>query len=248
MFTDKNYGHTINHNYVCTMSYILCVETATEICSIALLQDDVLIALEENHEGNSHASQITILIEAVMKKAGIELKQLDAIAVSKGPGSYTGLRVGVSTAKGLCYALTIPLIGINTLNSLANGFIHQYPQFINAQSLFIPMLDARRMEVYCAVFNNKIEVIKETEAKIIDEHSFNDLPQALALYFFGSGALKCKPVVSHPNAFFVEDIVCSAANMNKIAFELFNKKQFEDVAYFEPFYLKDFVGTVPKRR
>ena len=164
------------------MFNLLCIETATEICSVALLQDDKLIALRENHEGNAHASQITLLIEAVMKDANIELKNLDAIAVSKGPGSYTGLRVGVSTAKGLCYALDIPLIAINTLESLAHEIIKNN----NIQKAnFCAMLDARRMEVYCAVFDNQMNSIKKTEAKIIDENSFADLLEISEVYFFG---------------------------------------------------------------
>jgi len=227
------------------MFNLLCIETATEICSVALLQDDKLIALRENHEGNAHASQITLLIEAVMKDANIELKNLDAIAVSKGPGSYTGLRVGVSTAKGLCYALDIPLIAINTLESLAHEIIKNN----NIQKAnFCAMLDARRMEVYCAVFDNQMNSIKKTEAKIIDENSFADLLEISKVYFFGNGSVKCKNIFTHPNAKFIDDIKCSAINMNGIAQKLFLEKQFEDVAYFEPFYLKDFVGTIPNKK
>ncbi len=227
------------------MFNLLCIETATEICSVALLQDDKLIALRENHEGNAHASQITLLIEAVMKDANIELKNLDAIAVSKGPGSYTGLRVGVSTAKGLCYALDIPLIAINTLESLAHEIIKNN----NIQKAnFCAMLDARRMEVYCAVFDNQMNSIKKTEAKIIDENSFADLLEISEVYFFGNGSAKCKNIFTHPNAKFIDDIKCSAENMNGIAQKLFLEKQFEDVAYFEPFYLKDFVGTIPNKK
>jgi len=227
------------------MFNILCIETATEICSVALLQDDKLIALRENHEGNAHASQITLLIEAVMKDANIELKNLDAIAVSKGPGSYTGLRVGVSTAKGLCYALDIPLLAINTLESLA----HETIKNNNIQKAnFCAMLDARRMEVYCAVFDNQMNSVKKTEAKIIDENSFANLLEISEVYFFGNGSAKCKNIFTHPNAKFIDDIKCSAINMNDIAQKLFLEKQFEDVAYFEPFYLKDFVGTIPNKK
>ncbi|MEI6594448.1 MAG: tRNA (adenosine(37)-N6)-threonylcarbamoyltransferase complex dimerization subunit type 1 TsaB [Bacteroidota bacterium] len=227
------------------MFNILCIETATEICSVALLQDDKLIALRENHEGNAHASQITLLIEAVMKDANIELKNLDAIAVSKGPGSYTGLRVGVSTAKGLCYALDIPLLAINTLESLA----HETIKNIKSQNAnFCAMLDARRMEVYCAVFDGQMNSVKKTEAKIIDENSFADLLEISEVYFFGNGSAKCKNIFTHPNAKFIDDIKCSAINMNGIAQKIFLEKQFEDVAYFEPFYLKDFVGTIPNKK
>ncbi len=229
------------------MSYILCIETATEICSVALLQDDKMIALKENHEGNSHASQITLLIEVVMKDANIELKNLDAIAVSKGPGSYTGLRVGVSTAKGLCYALDIPLIAINTLEALTNETIKKAKDE-RQKANFCAMLDARRMEVYCAVFDEQMNVIKKTEAKVIDENSFADLLETATIYFFGNGSSKCKNSITHKNAKFIDDVKCSAANMNGIAQKLFLEKQFEDIAYFEPFYLKDFIGTVPNKK
>ncbi len=230
------------------MANILCIETATEICSVALLQDDKIIALQENHDGNSHASQITLLIDAVMKDANIEFKNLDAIAVSKGPGSYTGLRVGVSTAKGLCYALDIPLIAINTLESLSHEYINLSTIDHQVSTFFCAMLDARRMEVYCAVFDEQMNSIKKTEAKIIDENSFADLLETSTIYFFGNGSSKCKNSITHKNAIFIDDIKCSAANMNGIAQKLFSEKKFEDVAYFEPFYLKDFVGTVPNKK
>lgn len=227
------------------MAYILCIETATETCSVAVLENDKVIALEENHEGNAHASQITLLIEAVMKKAGIELNRLDAVAVSKGPGSYTGLRVGVSTAKGLCYGLDIPLISVNTLASLANGFVRRTNNF-EPNALFVPMLDARRMEVYCAVFDDQLNFVRETEAKIIDENSFGELLKDSKIYFWGSGAAKCSNIIEHQNAIFVNDYKCSAANMAALAYKKFVGKKFEDVAYFEPYYLKDFVGTKAK--
>jgi len=228
------------------MAWILCLETATEICSVALLQNDKMIVLQENHDSNAHASQITLLIEAAMKSANIELKDLDAIAVSKGPGSYTGLRVGVSTAKGLCYALDIPLMAINTLEALAHETIKK-AKVKGQKANFCSMIDARRMEVYCAVFDERMNVIQKTEAKIIDENSFSDLLDHSIIYFSGNGSAKCENVITHKNAKFVNDIKCSAANMNGIAQKLFSEKQFEDVAYFEPFYLKDFVGTVPKK-
>jgi tRNA threonylcarbamoyladenosine biosynthesis protein TsaB len=228
------------------MAYILCLETATEICSVALLKNDVVIALQENHEGNSHATQITLLIEAVMKKSNIELNQLNAIAVSKGPGSYTGLRVGVSTAKGLCFALNIPLIATNTLHSLAQYLLST----INHQpsTILCPMLDARRMEVYCTLLDEQLNEVEKTQAKIIDENSFTTELNKHKIYFFGNGSSKCKTIITHPNAIFIDDIKCSANGMAVLAHEAFIQKQFEDVAYFEPFYLKDFVGTVAKKK
>jgi tRNA threonylcarbamoyladenosine biosynthesis protein TsaB len=228
------------------MSFILCIETATEICSVAVVSESGVLSLCENHEGNAHASRLTLLIDEAVKKAGLSLKQLDAIAVSKGPGSYTGLRVGVSTAKGLCYVLEKPLLAINTLQSLSQVFLTENQILQTENRKLIPMLDARRMEVYCAVYDESLKELKPTEAKIIDEHSFSHELENGEVCFFGNGSAKCKTMITHPNAVFVDHIQCSAAGMQKLAMEAFDKKQFEDVAYFEPFYLKDFVGTTPK--
>jgi tRNA threonylcarbamoyladenosine biosynthesis protein TsaB len=228
------------------MPKILCIETATEVCSVAISSQGKLLALEENHEGNAHASPLHLLVPKVLDSAGIALQDLDAIAVSKGPGSYTGLRVGVSTAKGYCYALGIPLIGINTLESLVRGQgLGERQQ--ETTSLYVPMLDARRMEVYCAVFDNQANMLQETEAKIIDETSFADLFEDNEIYFLGNGAAKCKSIITHPNARFLDDVLCTAKGMVQVAFEAFQSKRFENTAYFEPFYLKDFVGTTPKK-
>jgi len=228
------------------MPKILCIETATEVCSVAISSQGKLLALEENHEGNAHASQLHLLVQKVLDSAGISLQDLDAVAVSKGPGSYTGLRVGVSTAKGYCYALGIPLIAINTLESLvrAQGLGERQQE---TTSLYIPMLDARRMEVYCAVFDNQANMIQETEAKIIDETSFADLLSTNEIYFLGNGAAKCKSIITHSNAKFLDDVLYTAKGMVHVAFEVFQSKHFENTAYFEPFYLKDFVGTTPKK-
>lgn len=228
------------------MSFILCIETATEICSVALVSETKVLSLCEDHYGNAHASRLTLLIDEVVKKAGISLRQLDAIAVSKGPGSYTGLRVGVSTAKGLCYTLEKPLIAINTLQSLTNHFLKNQPSAIRHLQL-IPMLDARRMEVYCAVYDENLNELKPTEAKIIDEQSFAEELNNGMVYFFGNGASKCKSVIKHPNAVFVDHINSSASGLQELVVKAFEEKQFEDVAYMEPFYLKDFVATTPKK-
>jgi tRNA threonylcarbamoyladenosine biosynthesis protein TsaB len=227
------------------MYSILCIETATEICSVAIVNATKVVALEEISEGNMHASQLTTLIQKALLQAGITLSQLEAIAVSKGPGSYTGLRVGVSTAKGLCYALDKPLIGINTLESLAS----LYKSSIKDQTpRIIPMLDARRMEVYCAMHDNNGNQITPTEAKIIDETAFAEELENAPIYFIGNGTAKCKTMITHPNAFFIDDIQCSAKGMWQLATRAYEQKQFEDVAYFEPFYLKDFIATTPKKR
>jgi tRNA threonylcarbamoyladenosine biosynthesis protein TsaB len=250
------------------MSYILCIETATEICSVALVTEEKVLVLKENKEGNAHAAQLTTLIAQSLFEAGIELKEVDAIAVSKGPGSYTGLRVGVSTAKGLCYALDKPLIGIPTLQALQAIVVGEgrqsavgKPQFFNnnkadsgqytadftQDSLFIPMLDARRMEVYCAGYDINGNEVRITEAKVIDETAFAQELNNGPVYFIGNGVAKCKTTITHPNAFFIDDIHCSAIGMVKLAITAFEQQQFEDVAYFEPFYLKDFVGTIPQK-
>jgi len=228
------------------MTYILCIETATPVCSVTLVRDNVILHSRESSKKNSHSEIVTIFIDEVIKEAGIKYTDLDAVAVSKGPGSYTGLRIGVSTAKGLCYALDIPLISVNTLRSMAFGMAQKYDQKEDLPLLFCPMIDARRMEVYTALYNENDEQIEETKAEIIDEHSFSNYLENNKVVFFGDGSDKCKEVITHPNAIFINDIYPSASNMAEIAFAKYNKKQFEDVAYFEPFYLKEFIAGKPK--
>lgn len=226
------------------MAYILCIETATEICSVALINNDKIIAFEHDLTGNSHASKLHLIVENVLQKANISFNDLNAVAISKGPGSYTGLRVGVSAAKGYCYVLKIPLLSINSLLSLANGYLMQNP---NYSGLICPMIDARRMEVYCAVFDSNLNEILPTQAKIIDEHSFaNELAQN-EIIFIGNGAEKCNGKFETQNPKFEIGYVCNATYLSSLAHKAFEQKQFEDVAYFEPYYLKDFVGTVAKK-
>lgn len=229
------------------MYFILCIETATERCSVAVVSSDKVLAVAENNEGNKHASHLTLLIEEALQQAGVSLQQLDAIAVSKGPGSYTGLRVGVSTAKGLCYAMNKPLIGIPTLQSLAAVGLSQM-QKQDVSGILMPMLDARRMEVYCAGYDTAGNEVVPTEAKIIDETAFANELQNGPVYFMGNGAAKCQPVISHPNAFFIDEVHCSALGMQTYVRKAFENKQFENTAYFEPYYLKDFVATTPKKK
>lgn len=225
------------------MPNILCIETATDTCSVSIVNENGVLAVAEILEGNSHASLLTTLIEDALKEAQLIKKELHAVAVSKGPGSYTGLRVGVSTAKGLCYALDLPLIGINTLVSLTTMAAAQIPK---GEHVFIPMLDARRMEVYCAILDASLNFQSPTEAKILDEHSFTDELDKGMVYFFGTGAAKFKSICQHPNAHFIT-VRCSAVGLHQLAIQAFQQQQFEDLAYFEPFYLKDFVGTTPKK-
>lgn len=227
------------------MATILQIETATQVCSVAVSVNGKTIALKEETAQNIHAASVTLFIEEVIKTANLKFTDLDAIAVSKGPGSYTGLRIGVSTAKGLCFALDKPLIAINTLQMMANGFLKQHP---NYGGLICPMIDARRMEVFTVVYNNKLNEVEDVNAKIIDEKSFVLELDSNFVTFIGDGAAKCAPVLGHQNAHFSADNFNSAANMSSMANTAFENGNFEDVAYFEPFYLKDFVFTTPRNK
>lgn len=227
------------------MALLLQIETATPTCSVALSENGKLLALEEKTESNIHASVITLFINAVMEKAGKNLAELDAVCVSKGPGSYTGLRIGVSAAKGLCYALEKPLIAVNTLEAMAAGLLRQ--ENIPAASLLCPMLDARRMEVYMALYTMTLEEAESTRAQIIDEHFFDPWLKEHNMVFFGTGAAKCGNLYANrPNALFIPDFYQSAAHLTALATQKFSQSQFEDTAYFEPYYLKDFVSSRKK--
>jgi tRNA threonylcarbamoyladenosine biosynthesis protein TsaB len=222
---------------------ILQIETATSSCSVALAKDGNVLAVKQVNERNMHAAVITLFIDEVMTLAGMEYCDLDAIAVSCGPGSYTGLRIGISTAKGLCFALDKPLIAIETLSAMAYGMITQEGYGPTDNILLCPMIDARRMEVFTAVFTTSGDKIKPTDAEIIDKNSFNDLLKNNKLLFFGDGAEKCREVFSeNPNAIFSADFINSAVYLTQRAAEKFNNKDFEDVAHFEPYYLKDFIA------
>ncbi|MEZ4777791.1 MAG: tRNA (adenosine(37)-N6)-threonylcarbamoyltransferase complex dimerization subunit type 1 TsaB [Flavobacteriaceae bacterium] len=216
------------------MATILCLETATTNCSVALSENGSVIAFrEDNNKQYSHAEQLHVFIEEVLKEAKKNLEDLSAIAISKGPGSYTGLRIGVSSAKGLCYSLGIPLLSIPTLYVLMKE-VEATTNFI------IPMLDARRMEVYAAVYNTK-EEIRVTKAEILTENSFLEFLEKGTVSFIGSGVEKFKEICNHQNAFFVEEKLPSALQMASLAQQKFEENKFEDVAYFEPYYLKDFM-------
>ena len=222
------------------MATILQIETATQVCSVAISLNGETIAFKEETAQNIHASKLTLFIEDVMKYA-----DLDAIAISKGPGSYTGLRIGVSTAKGLCFALDKPLIAIGTLQMMANGYLQKHPKY---GGLICPMIDARRMEVFTSVYDNKLKEIEVVNAKIVDDKSFIFELESHYVTFIGDGAAKCAAVLTHDNAHFDAGNYNSAVNMSKLAYQAFVTKDFNDVAYFEPFYLKDFVFTTPKKK
>jgi tRNA threonylcarbamoyladenosine biosynthesis protein TsaB len=222
------------------LSYILNIETATKNCSVALSKDGHIILCKEiAEEGYSHAERLHVFIEAIIQEAGISFQNLNAIAVSQGPGSYTGLRIGVSAAKGLCYALNIPLIAVDTLQVLAS-------QAKITEGLIVPMLDARRMEVYSAIFNSKLEKQRDIQAEIITENSFETIPDTI--YFVGDCAEKCQSVLLKSNFIFLEEVKYpSAKEMGLLSFAKFQNNDFEDVAYFEPYYLKDFMITTSKK-
>lgn len=229
------------------MSLILLIETATTSCSVALAMDNHIIALREINQRNIHAEVITVYINELFIESGKTIDQLDAIAISSGPGSYTGLRIGVSTAKGLCFALDKPLIAIETLAAMAQGYKTRGGIKIDSDTLLCPMIDARRMEVYTAVFDQSGSIIKPTAAEIIDENSFADLLANNKIIFFGDGAEKCRTTLQHsPNALFDGSFVNSAQDMAIMATKKFVGQKFEDNAYFEPYYLKDFIAGVKK--
>lgn len=224
------------------MAIILNIETATKNCSVSVAKNGEVLAIKELNDGNySHAEKLHPFIQAVLEQANISHNEIDAVAVSKGPGSYTGLRIGVSAAKGLCFASEKPLISIETLQSLATS--------VHIESgLIVPMLDARRMEVYSAIFNAEHKQVREIEAQIIDETSFLDYLTVGKVTFLGDGATKCKDIISHKNAVFIDDKFPSSKEMAALSFKKYQEKIFEDVAYFEPFYLKDFVVTPQKKK
>jgi len=232
---------------------ILHIETTTDICSVSISEKDQLLSLAESGPERSHAALLNRYIRQVCSDSGKELKNLDAVSVSKGPGSYTGLRIGVSTAKGLAYALEIPLIASGTLDHMATGagdnpeirkIIRKYTDAV----LLCPMLDARRMEVYSALYTPDGTMTGEVSAVIVDSNSYRGLLQKFHICFFGNGAGKCKAMLDHPHAHFVEGIHPSAAHMVIPGLARYNEQEFEDVAYFEPFYLKEFVATRPRKK
>ena len=232
---------------------ILHIETATDICSAAISEGDQILALVESGPERSHAKLLNTFIRKAVAQSGKELKMLDAIAVSKGPGSYTGLRIGVSTAKGLAYALEKPLLSCGTLENMAYGAMaHQAVKDISGSIgdnlLLCPMLDARRMEVYAAFYSLDISTVREVSADIINERSYSDLLATHHICFFGNGAQKCKEVITSPNAIFIDEMNPSAGSMIRPVLRDYEQQQFEDVAYFEPFYLKDFVATIPRKK
>jgi len=231
------------------MSRILLIESGTNVCSVAIATEGELIGIKESIDEKGHAAQLTVFIDQLIKETGINIAQLDAVAISKGPGSYTGLRIGVSAAKGICYAAEIPLVSIGSLDSMASGAKFKYQSIIKDHciDLICPMIDARRMEVYTALYNTNLQKTSEIQALVIDENTFNERFENKKILFFGNGASKCKEILKHHNAIFVDDFLPSAQFMIPLVQEALKQKNFEDVAYFEPYYLKDFVATVSRK-
>ena len=224
------------------LSFILHIETSTKNCSVSIAKSGELISLKEiNNGAYSHSEMLHPLIKEALLESKLTIKEIEAIAVGKGPGSYTGLRIGISAAKGLCFANDIPLISINSLEILAHSTTID-------KGYIIPMIDARRMEVYSAIYDESYTLIRETKADIIDEHSFCDKLQNHTVYFLGDGAEKCKETIVHKNAVFIKNAFPSAKEMTQLSYDKYKENKTEDIAYFEPFYLKNFVATQEKKK
>lgn len=230
------------------MPLILNIETATSVCSVSLSNGTETIAIRESHEKNIHASMVTVFANEVCAEARLGMNQLDAVAVSKGPGSYTGLRIGVSAAKGICYALDIPLISVPTLQSMA---LHASRSGLADRStkkkiLYCPMIDARRMEVYTALYDTGNKEIKGVEALIVDENAFETILDDNLIYFFGDGAAKCREILDKKELIYLEGVFNTSESMAALSAGKYKQKEFEDLAYFEPYYLKDFIAGKPR--
>lgn len=226
---------------------IICLETSTPLCSVALCDKSGVIETRESKEGKSHAAKLTVFIEELLLNAGLSVKDLEAVVVSKGPGSYTGLRIGVSVAKGMAYAASIPLIGIETPLSMFYGITESIKKRYGADktTLYCPMLDARRMEVYYALFDARGNIVREISAETIDKNSFTQISDQVKILFFGDGCAKYRDIIQRKNIDFVDEFRISAASMQKPAYKAIGEHNFEDVAYFEPYYLKDFITSRP---
>lgn len=219
------------------MSIILSIETSTSVCSAVIHEDGQLAAYKELQTAHAAAAQLSVQIQELFEETKIEKKSLEAVAVSAGPGSYTGLRIGAATAKGICYGLGIPLIGIDSLWVLASRM-----KDASTAALLCPMIDARRMEVYCCLLDTSFQTVEGTHAQVIDENSFRSQLDNHTILFFGDGAAKCKDAIRHPNATFAENIYNTAVSMGQLAYKFFLEQQFQSLEHFEPNYLKDFVA------
>ncbi len=227
------------------MSCILNIETSTDVCSIAVSKDGACVFERVDHSGPNHAVKLGVYVDEALAFVDSHLMTLDAVAVSSGPGSYTGLRIGVSMAKGVCYGRGIKLLGVPTLRLLAVPVL--LTKEIEDDALLCPMLDARRMEVYAQILDRSLKEVRPVMADVVDENTYKEFLDKHPVYFFGNGAAKCMPVINHKNARLIKGIEPLAKNMFPLSERLFFDEQFEDVAYFVPFYLKDFVAKPSKK-
>ncbi len=229
------------------MALLLSLETSTQSCSAALHDDGVLVASKVIEIPRSAASQLAVMIDEVFQFANRKPKELKGVIVAAGPGSYTGLRIGVATAKGLCYALNIPIVSVNTLELMAYQFLDAdaVKKKQDHNVILCPMLDARRMEVYCALLDHNLNYIEEVQAKVIEEESFKDIIESTPIFFFGDGADKCKDIIKHPNAHFSSGLIPLASSLGIIGYKKWKEGVYEDLVLFEPFYLKDFLIKKP---
>ncbi|MDR0364273.1 MAG: tRNA (adenosine(37)-N6)-threonylcarbamoyltransferase complex dimerization subunit type 1 TsaB [Bacteroidales bacterium] len=225
------------------MTFILNIETATPVCSVALYADGKILSQKTGDKPNIHSEKLTLFIEETIKEGNLTFRQLDAVAVSEGPGSYTGLRIGASAAKGLCYALDIPLIAVSTLQAMAVCMKRFYK---NGDVLYCPMIDARRKDVYTALYNAQGEPIDPISAKTINEHTFQDILSRRTIIFGGDGAEKCREIINSSNALFLNNFKYTAEGVAALSHKKWERREFTDTAYFEPFYLKEFQAGKPK--
>lgn len=234
------------------MAIILNIETSTPVCSVALAENETILALRESSEEKSHAGNLAVFIAEILSEKKISSTDLDAVAIGKGPGSYTGLRIGVATAKGLAYGAKIPLIAVSTLETMVRFFLQRtenekLPFPFDVNTVLCPMLDARRMEVYMAQFNSSGQRLENETAAVIRSDTFSSVPESRPIVFFGSGASKCRNLITRKNAYWIEGIYPSTIAMAVQSYRLFQEGCYEDIAYFEPHYLKDFITTVSRK-
>lgn len=228
------------------MSCILNIDTSTNVCSVAVSQDGACIFDKEDHSGPNHAERLGTFVDEALSFIDNHAIPLDAVAVSCGPGSYTGLRIGVSMAKGICYGRDVKLLAVPTLELLCVPVLLR-EMVTDDDALLCPMLDARRMEVYAQLFTRSLCEVRPIQADVVDADTYREYLDKHPVYFFGNGAMKCKEVIDHPNAHFIEGIEALAKNMLPLAERRMAREEFEDVAYFVPFYLKDFVAKQPRK-
>ena len=230
------------------MALLLSLETSTQCCSVALHEDGVLVASKVIETPRSAASLLAVMIDEAFKTSNRKPQELNGVVVAAGPGSYTGLRIGVATAKGLCYALNIPIVSVSTLELMAFQFINTSfeNKISRSDSVLCPMLDARRMEVYCALLDRRLNYLEPVQAKVIDEVSFRNTLESNPVFFFGEGADKCRDIINHSNAHFFSGLIPLASSLGEMGFKKWMQGKYEEIVSFEPFYLKDFLIKKPK--